>query len=443
MMCCMYQIPLLTFLALRNSLQVVLVQNATRLLTITSGDTTVLIWDNGRFQRTITHSKGIADIPLLPVNDDFNTGDALFCEPCSLLSSYQPIPPYLHSSKSIKVQEGVTLASEGVPAFRNAVLAPPESNTQADGYWRDGKWVPLPRVWSNGRWERVEVATMPWETNLGESPETYSRIDPKVSSKVPLDDSLDDEEAVAPTTEPTDDPIEFDVTADFEYEQPDVCPTREAPGELERPTNQTRLTETEKILNAMRSPLSKMDREYLRIHHRLKHLSRRDMFKLAKKGIIPRRFGKPDYEPPQCAACIFGKQRRRSWRTGKSHGSLRRHPGYPGEQTHVDQIVSSHPGLIPQTKGRLTRARYVGATVFVDEASDFTYCHLMRDLSDEETLEAKHSYEHLMKTKDVTVKRYHCDNGAFANSKYREDGKIHGQVNNFLRCWCSPSEWDC
>jgi Integrase core domain. len=89
------------------------------------------------------------------------------------------------------------------------------------------------------------------------------------------------------------------------------------------------------------------------------------------------------------------------------------------------------PWIDSSTKGRLTRARYVGATVFVDEASDFTYCHLMRDLSDEETLEAKHSYEHLMKTKDVTVKRYHCDNGAFANSKYREDGKIHGQEITF------------
>jgi Retroviral aspartyl protease. len=85
--------------------------------TITSGDTTVLIWDNGRFQRTITHCKGIADIPLLQVNDDFNAGDALFCEPCSLLSSYQLTPSYLHSSKSIKVQEGVVSASEGVRHF--------------------------------------------------------------------------------------------------------------------------------------------------------------------------------------------------------------------------------------------------------------------------------------------------------------------------------------
>jgi hypothetical protein len=136
---------------------------------------------------------------------------------------------------------------------------------------------------------------------------------------------------------------------------------------------------------------------------------------------VPKHFGDTSYIPPLCPACIFGRQKKRPWRTSARSSSLWCYPSRAGEQTHVDQMVSSHPGLIPQVTGRLTKKWYAGATIFVDEATDYTYVHLMGDITDDETLEAKHAYEQLLHSKGITVKRYHADKGAFAHSKFTED----------------------
>ena len=67
---------------------------------------------------------------------------------------------------------------------------------------------------------------------------------------------------------------------------------------------------------------------------------------------------------------------------------------HPGNGTSVDQLESRHPGLVPQAKGfHRSKAKYVGATVFVDHATRFTYVHLIRDFTGEENLAAKNAYE--------------------------------------------------
>jgi len=50
------------------------------------------------------------------------------------------------------------------------------------------------------------------------------------------------------------------------------------------------------------------------------------------------------------------------------------------------------PGLILQSTGKLLRAKYNGATIFVDHDSQFTYLHLMTSLDGEQTMAAKESY---------------------------------------------------
>ena len=87
----------------------------------------------------------------------------------------------------------------------------------------------------------------------------------------------------------------------------------------------------------------------------------------------------------------------------------------------MDQIVSGQLGFVPQGSGALTGQRIQGATVFVDNASNFRYVHLMRRLTSEETLEAKHSFERLAKTYGVTIKAYRADNGRFADSAFKDD----------------------
>jgi hypothetical protein len=65
----------------------------------------------------------------------------------------------------------------------------------------------------------------------------------------------------------------------------------------------------------------------------------------------------------------------------------------PGAKASTDQLVSAQPGLIPQISGKLTHQRVNGATVFDNHFSDHVYAYLMRGLTLDETITAKHGYE--------------------------------------------------
>ena len=73
------------------------------------------------------------------------------------------------------------------------------------------------------------------------------------------------------------------------------------------------------------------------------------------------------------------------------------------------------PGLIPQSTGKLLRAKYNGATIFIDHHSNFTYLHLMTSLDSEQTIAAKESYEQVVQTYGVSIHGYQADNGQFAD----------------------------
>jgi hypothetical protein len=65
----------------------------------------------------------------------------------------------------------------------------------------------------------------------------------------------------------------------------------------------------------------------------------------------------------------------------------------PGARGSTDQLVLAQPGLIPQISGKLTHQRINGSTIFVDHFSDHVYTYLMRDLTLDEMIAAKHGYE--------------------------------------------------
>ena len=52
----------------------------------------------------------------------------------------------------------------------------------------------------------------------------------------------------------------------------------------------------------------------------------------------------------------------------------------PGQVVSIDQLVRTTPGFIPNHRGIPTAHLYVGATVFVDHFSNFTYIHLMEKI---------------------------------------------------------------
>ena len=143
---------------------------------------------------------------------------------------------------------------------------------------------------------------------------------------------------------------------------------------------------TDKEVKTLCSPLhlSPLQQEFLSLHNKLSHLPFTTMLRLCKLGVLPKRFLKLRNNLPPCASCMFGQAHRRPWRhktSASNVGGTIRNPKslVPGEKVCTDQLVSAQPGLVPQEKGSLTRARIWGATIFVDAATDWIKVCLMRD----------------------------------------------------------------
>ncbi len=181
-------------------------------------------------------------------------------------------------------------------------------------------------------------------------------------------------------------------------------------------------------LESIRKPvkLSPLQEEWLHLHEHLWHLPYSVMFRLVKAGFLPKKFLKLQNSQLPCVSCLFGQAHCKPWRYKSSingKDSVLNGPNVtqPGQKIGVDQLISAQPGLVPQDKGHLTRARIWAATVFVDYFTKFVYVALMTDQTAESALKAKYSFEHLAGTRDVTVKHYHADNGIFTDTAFRDD----------------------
>ena len=171
--------------------------------------------------------------------------------------------------------------------------------------------------------------------------------------------------------------------------------------------------------------------EFLRWHHRLGHISPSKIQILAKQGHLPRRL--LDCQVPMCTSCLYGKATRRPWRSRIPKNRMDNTPVItrPGDCVSVDQLVSTTPGLIAQLRGRPTQKRYRAATVFVDQYSGLGYVHLQKSTSAEETVEAKKAFERYAEQHGATVKRYHADNGIFADNLWRQECAANRQELTF------------
>jgi len=208
----------------------------------------------------------------------------------------------------------------------------------------------------------------------------------------------------------------------FYPDEPDIASIPVTGEEYRRDSSQLSKEDAEKIANP--ESLSKLQQLFLSWHERLQHLPNKWMFRLSAVGVLPKSFLKLKDEDnvPICASCCFGQAHRRPWRArGKGAKSIRRDDDdKPGKGTSTDQMVSAQPGLVPQMSGSLTRARIWAVNVFVDHMSDLVYVHLMRSTTQEETLAAKTAYERYGATHGVTIKRYHADNGRYAEQPFRD-----------------------
>ena len=89
-----------------------------------------------------------------------------------------------------------------------------------------------------------------------------------------------------------------------------------------------------------------------------------------------------------------------------------------GQCGSVDQMISTQVGVYAQLKGRLTKQRYRGSTIFVDHFSGYKYSHLMTHLLSEETVATKRAFELYVSELGVTILHYHADNGRFCDNAF-------------------------
>ena len=162
-------------------------------------------------------------------------------------------------------------------------------------------------------------------------------------------------------------------------------------------------------------------REFMGLHYKMNHLPLPAMITLAEKGKLNRKFAKLKHRLPVCMSCMFGTAHRKPWRSKGGKGSIRKTTNNaPGKCVSIDQMISAKPGLIPQMAGFLTNLRILGATIFVDHHSDYVFVALMRDLTLDETLLAKTSFERHANKGGVNIESYRADNGRFADSGFQQ-----------------------
>ena len=185
--------------------------------------------------------------------------------------------------------------------------------------------------------------------------------------------------------------------------------------------------------NLINSPsLSPLQQEYQYYHHKFKCISKANMQHLINLGILPKRLA--SVQAPPCIRCLIGKSKKKPWRRKGQSPSIRHiNHSTPGASISVDQLVSSTPGIKPQSKGCLTNTSIVGAQIFADHCSSppFLHCHLLENFSGDEAIKAKVGFERSAATFNVSVRHYRADNGRFAEEAFVNACTSSGQTIDF------------
>ena len=171
-------------------------------------------------------------------------------------------------------------------------------------------------------------------------------------------------------------------------------------------------------------------KELLKWHFRLGHWNLAWIQSLIRKGILHVKDQRASQQESLCgcAACNLAKQVRKSEGTVKhsirkeKDGKLKEGNLRPGAMISSDQYVSSVPGRLPNTYGKETAAnKYMGGTIFIDEASGFTFIKNQVSLGAAETIRAKHEFERDAQRNGIRISSYRADNGVYRSAAFRED----------------------
>ena len=194
--------------------------------------------------------------------------------------------------------------------------------------------------------------------------------------------------------------------------------------------------------------LSDPEKELLRWHQRLGHISFKRVQALFRSGVLShteatRRLHTAACKikhPPKCAACQFGKQTCRPAKGTKTtavrdrSGVLRQDNLLPGQCISVDHFICSTKGRLFTSRGKTSALErlYCGGCLFVDHASGFVHVEHQTSLSSHDTLRAKELFELFCRDHGVLPQKYMSDNAsAFTSQSFTEHLKVYRQIISF------------
>jgi hypothetical protein len=147
--------------------------------------------------------------------------------------------------------------------------------------------------------------------------------------------------------------------------------------------------------------LSEAQKELVRWHNRLGHISYARVQSLMRSGTLAHSEATRYLhtaackltELPKCAACQFGKQKRRPT-PGKTSSIVRDREGVlrqdhlaPGQRVSVDHFVCSTKGRLFGSRGKTNQnTMYCGGCIFVDHASSHVTIEFQAHLTTHETM---------------------------------------------------------
>ena len=182
--------------------------------------------------------------------------------------------------------------------------------------------------------------------------------------------------------------------------------------------------------------LTEAEKELLRWHHRLGHLSFRKIQFLMRSGVLSRSEATRALHtaacrlvnPPKCAACQYGKQHQRAIPRKKTTaikdraGVLKAENLAPGQQVSIDHFICGTKGRLFSSAGKsLNSEMFCGGCLFIDQASNFVHVEFQKHLNSHETLKAKQSFELMAMDHGVVPQSYLSDNaGCFTSKEFTE-----------------------
>ena len=219
------------------------------------------------------------------------------------------------------------------------------------------------------------------------------------------------------------------------YRQPAVLPAAEC------------LNTTITAVNEANFNISEPEKELLRWHYRLGHMSFQKIQFLMRSGVLTKSNNKRKLHQaacsltqlPKCAACQYGKQHRRpapgrvSTAVRDREGALKDGHLVPGQTVSIAHFKCSTKGRLFTSAGKsLDSELYTGGCLFNDHASGFVHVEFQVHLTTHETLMAKENFELMCRDHGVIPQSYLSDNAkCFTSKEFAERLSLFEQVARF------------